>query len=157
MAPLKLSPMKKWLILILAIVLVGAFAGYRAVTNMRSGYDTGLNIPSTGDLSAKRTGPKDVSPVTFNGVRYEALLWGKTRGLEQNGGYIVAKDVATGKELWLAKIYSITYDTDLETDVQDVFIQSINLSDDKKSLNITDERGRRFIFDLNTRKVLTSQ
>jgi len=81
------------------------------------------------------------------------FLW-EGEGLEQNGGYIIAKDIATGKELWLARYTQRCTNPDLETDVQDVFIQSIKLSDDKASLNITDEKGRQFTLDLNTQKVL---
>lgn len=154
MSPTKLSPTEKWLIAILALVLVGALTGYWAMTNTQPSSEAVSNTPPPGGLSAKRVGPKAVIPVTFNGVSYEALPLGKERGLEQNGGYIIAKDIATGKELWLAKIYTTVYDPDLETDVQDVFIQSIKLSDDKASLNITDEKGRQFTLDLNTQKVL---
>lgn len=109
---------------------------------------------SLGMPAGKRVGPKDVNPVTANGVRYEVLHWGRERGLDQNGGYIVAKDAASNKELWLAKIYSIEYKPKLETDVQDIFIREIELSDDKKSLKIIDEDNRHFILDLSTQKVL---
>ena len=105
--------------------------------------------------AGKRVGPKDVNPITLNGIRYEVLHWGRERGLEQNGGYIVAKDSVSGKELWLSKIYSIEYKPKLETDVQDVFIRAIELSDDKKFLKIFDEDNRQFILDLATQKVLT--
>ena len=108
---------------------------------------------SLGMPVGKRVGPNDVNPVTVNGVRYEVLHWGRERGLEQNGGYIVAKDTVSNKELWLAKIYSIDYNSDLETDVQDLFIQIIELSDDKKSLKIIDEDNREFILDLSTQKI----
>jgi hypothetical protein len=110
---------------------------------------------SLGMPAGKRVGPADVKPVTANGVRYEVLHWGLERGLEQNGGYIVAKDPVSDKELWLAKIYSIDYKPKLETDVQDVFIRAIELSDDKKFLKIIDEDNRQFILDLITQKVST--
>ena len=108
---------------------------------------------SLGMPAGKRVGPADVNPVTTNGVRYEVLHWGRERGLEQNGGYIVAVDSTSGKELWLAKIYKANYKPKLETDVQDVFIRSIELSDDNKLLNIIDENGHQFTLDLNTQKV----
>ena len=108
----------------------------------------GLGMPV-----GKRVSPEDVAPVTSDGVRYEALHWGRERGLEQNGGYIVAIDSTSGKELWLAKIYTIEYKPKLETDVQDVFIQSIELSDDKKFLKVIDENHREFMLNLSNQKV----
>lgn len=103
--------------------------------------------------AAKRVGPDDVPPVTVNGVRYEAVHWGRRRGLEQNGGYIAAIDSASGNELWLAKIYTIEYNPKLETDVQDLFIQTLQVADDNKTLKITDEDGREFTLDLATHTV----
>jgi len=108
----------------------------------------GLGMPA-----GKRVGPKDVNPITADGVRYEVLHWGRDRGLDQNGGYIVAKDAVSNKELWLAKIYTIDYKPKLETDVQDLFITAIELANDKKSLKITDEDNRQFTLDLSTQKV----
>jgi hypothetical protein len=108
---------------------------------------------SLGMPAGKRVGPEDVTPVTANGVRYEVLHWGRDRGLEQNGGYIVAVDSTSSKELWLVRIYEINYKPKLETDVQDVFIQSIELSDDNKLLKVIDENGRQFTLDLITKKV----
>jgi hypothetical protein len=110
----------------------------------------GLGMPA-----GKRVGPEDVTPVTVDGIRYEALHWGRERGLEQNGGYIVALDAASGKELWTAKIYTIDYKPMLETDVQDIFIQTIKVSDDKKTLKIIDENNREFLLDLSSKKVIT--
>ena len=109
----------------------------------------GLGMPA-----GKRVGPKDVNPIIADGVRYEVLHWGRDRGLDQNGGYIVAKDAVSNKELWLAKIYTIDYKPKLETDVQDLFITAIELANDKKSLKITDEDNRQFTLDLSTQKVL---
>jgi hypothetical protein len=101
----------------------------------------------------KRAAPKAVNSVTFNGVRYEAFHGGRARGLSQNGGFIIATDVATNKELQVIKIYSIEYDPNEETDVQDIYIKNIQLYDDKRFLKITDERNRNFLLDLKTREV----
>ena len=106
---------------------------------------SGLEMPKP-----KRVGPPDVAPVTVGDVRYEALPWGRERGLDQNGGYVVAKDAATGRELWVARIYRIEYVPKLETDVQDIFIRSLAPSDDGHDLVVTDERGREFQLDLAT-------
>lgn len=105
-------------------------------------------------LMAKRLGPKDVPPVTIKNTRFDVIHWGKDRGFGQNGGYIAAFDNASNEELWTLKIYDITYDSELESDVQDVFIVSMSKSFFGNKLKITDEKGRRYVVDTETRTVL---
>jgi hypothetical protein len=102
----------------------------------------------------KRTAPPKVRPVTVGGVRIEALHWGRSRGLGQNGGYIVAVDPASGRELWTLKVYDIAYDPKMEEDVQDLFIAKLAVAGDK--LSVRDEGGRRFLVDLK-RKTVAAQ
>lgn len=108
----------------------------------------GLGMPQ-----GKRVGPPDVKPVTIGGVRYEAIHWGRERGLKQNGGYIAAIDAASGKELWILKIYQIDYIPKLETDVQDIFIESMKAGASGQSLEIVDEKGRGYTVNLKNKKV----
>jgi hypothetical protein len=107
---------------------------------------SGLGIPKP-----KRVGPPTVTPVTLDGVRYEALHWGRERGLGHNGGYVAAFDAISNQELWTARIYAIDYVTKLETDVQDIFIRALE-SGAKGQLLITDERGLRFTLDIAKRE-----
>jgi PQQ enzyme repeat len=107
----------------------------------------------SGAPTAKRVGPANVSPVFIGDLKFEALQWGKDRGLGQNGGYIAALDAASGNELWTLKIYDVPYDPNLEGDVQDVFIKSMSKSLFGQKLNITDERGRKYVVDPKTRSV----
>lgn len=104
-------------------------------------------------LMAKRVGPKDVPAVTIKDLRFEAIHWGKDRGLAQNGGFIAAFDKTSGEELWTLKIYDIVYDPDLESDVQDLFIKSMKKSLFGNNLKITDERGRNYVVNTDTRTV----
>lgn len=106
-------------------------------------------------LMAKRLGPKDVPAVTIDNLRFEVIHWGKDRGFAQNGGYIAAFDKTTGEEVWALKIYDIVYDPDLESDVQDLFIKSMKKSWFGNKLKITDERGRKYTVDTNTRTVVS--
>lgn len=92
--------------------------------------------------------------VTRNGVRYEALPWGKARGLGQNGGYIAAFDEASGDELWLLKVYEVAYDGEREDDKQDLFIADLTF-DAAGRLRVEDERGELYIVDVDARKVIT--
>jgi hypothetical protein len=103
-------------------------------------------------LMAKRVGPPSVPPVTLEGVRYEALHWGRERGLGQNGGFVRAVDPDGGRELWTAQVYRIDYQPGMETDVQDRFIRALAPTADGRALLVTDERGGRFVLDLASRE-----
>src|SRR6266496_104094 len=102
---------------------------------------------------AKRLAPDPVAPVSFEGRRYEAIAFGKARGLGQNGGYVAAIDAASGREVWVQRIYRIRYDRRLEGDKQDVFITGLTLLPAARALAIENERGERYRLDLGTRKV----
>ena len=103
-------------------------------------------------MSKERAEPPMPDPVTIGTVRYEALLWGKARGLGQNGGYIEAFDTTTDEPLWVLKIYDIDYDVDMEPDKLDVFIEALT-ADGKGNLHVLDEKGRRFRVDPSARSV----
>jgi hypothetical protein len=104
-------------------------------------------------MKKKRSGPDPVDPVRFGGIRYEAMPWGKARGLGQNGGYVAAIDEKSGDELWLLKVYDVTYDGDMEGDKQDVFVTSLDIDSAGRRLTVENEAGDRFSVDLATRKV----
>jgi len=95
--------------------------------------------------------PAPPAPVVVGGMRYEAVPWGRMRGLGQNGGYLAAYDVASGRELWLFKVYDVKYDVkyrpEMEEDKQDVFIEDLAL-DAQGRLRVTDERGEVYRVDL---------
>lgn len=100
---------------------------------------------------AKRAAPAEVAPVVHDGVRYEAPHWANASPCRQNGGCVVATDATTGEARWHTVVYSVVPTPGLETDVQDVFITALTVSDGK--LQVEDERGRRFTIDLATRSV----
>ncbi len=106
-----------------------------------------------GAPTAKRLGPPKVAPVVIDKLRFEVIPWGKERGLDQNGGYIAAFDTASGKELWVLKVYDIPYDKSLESDVQDVFIKTMSKNFFSNKLTITDEKDRKYTVNLDTRTV----
>ena len=102
----------------------------------------------------KRRGPKPVTPLVHNGVRYEVLRRARTRGFTQSGGIIAALDEKSGDELWTLQIYQTIFNTE-ETDVQEVYITAIALDKDGQSLLITNERRQRFILNLQDHKITT--
>lgn len=104
-------------------------------------------------IQEKRAGPAPVEPLSHNGIRYEALQWGRQRGLDQNGGYIAAIDEETGEELWILKVYQVTYDDDMEGDVQDVFIVNLTLDEPSGRLMVENEECMRYVVDPVTRTI----
>lgn len=102
--------------------------------------------------AGKRVGPEEVPPVKIGRTRYEVVHWGRERGFGQNGGFIAAVDADTGQELWTLKVYDVTYDPDMEEDVQDVFIERMARRGDEE-LAVVDERGRRYLIDPRRKQV----
>jgi outer membrane protein assembly factor BamB len=104
------------------------------------------------EKSAKREGPAEVPAVIIGEVKFTAIHWGKACQLDQNGGYVAATDVKSGRELWVLKIYSVNYDPRRESDTQDVFIVSLTKTEDGK-LEVRDEIDRVFLVDPEKRTV----
>jgi hypothetical protein len=93
---------------------------------------------------AKRGAPVEVKSVTHEGIQYTVPL---------KLGVIEAKDIKSDKALWKKRIYKISYIKNLEKDVQDVFIKSLKISNDKKMLIIINEDGNTYHLDLKTNEV----
>jgi hypothetical protein len=105
----------------------------------------------TSRAHAKRVAPKEIRPVVAAGVRYKVPHFGAVHDKPQNGGYVQAWDIRTGKLLWDRMIYRVRHDPALEGDVQDVFITGIRLK--KRTLRVTNDRSEAFEMDLKTGKV----
>ena len=101
----------------------------------------------------KRREPADVQPVEHGGLRYEAPRQGTPFGYHQDGGFVTARDVASGALVWSQRVYVVNYGDDIESDKQDVFIKALTLSDDARALLVVDERGERYRLGLVDRSV----
>jgi len=95
------------------------------------------------NAEAKRAAPKNVPPVTRNGVTYSAP--------HDQMGYVVAKEEKTGKVLWKKQIYVVKHDPAMERDVQDCFITGLRFA--KGKLIVSNENGDRFELDPATQAV----
>lgn len=98
-------------------------------------------------LSASRGPPPKVAPVVHAGVRYAQLIGALVEGLAP-GGYVVATEVESGKQLWISRLYETRIDPNLETDVQVIFFKSMRLDAEHGVLAVEDERGRKYRVDL---------
>ena len=70
-------------------------------------------------------------------------------------GCIEAWDTTTKKRIWFRQIYVVFRDPSLEGDIQDIFISRMRLDQSKGSLEITNEKGGRFLLNLNTLDIKT--
>lgn len=106
---------------------------------------------ASGKITFKRGGPEEVAPVTIDKVTYSVIHFGRADGLDQNGGYLLAKDKKTGEKLWTLKVYNTKINSELERDVQDVFITE--LKKNGQNLNVSDEKGNRYRVNVEMRSV----
>lgn len=72
-----------------------------------------------------------VEPVNSNDIEYSAPQRFDCKGC------IEAREIDTDSLLWRYEVYSIKYDSTIETDVQDVFIKELEIRND--TLFITNE------------------
>jgi hypothetical protein len=108
------------------------------------------------EISQERYESPEPNSISLNGIRYEAMQCGKVRGLAQNGGYIAAIEESSNNELWLLKVYDVSYDPEMEDDVQEIFISELKLGEGDL-LHVINERGGHYLVNLNTRAVTQSE
>jgi curli biogenesis system outer membrane secretion channel CsgG len=96
-------------------------------------------LAAVGIAEAKRVAPKDVTPVTKDGVTYTAP--------HDPMGCVVAKN-AKGDTIWFRQVYVVKFNPDLEKDVQDCFITELKVDGGK--LTVTNEAGGQFDVDLDS-------
>ncbi|HEY9227124.1 MAG TPA: hypothetical protein VIP11_10785 [Gemmatimonadaceae bacterium] len=113
--------------------------------------------PRTSGAEKERADVPTVAPVSRDGVRYEAIVWGRARGLAQNGGYVAAVDEKTGSERWVAKVYDALPDDGKEQDKRDVFITALKFDAEPQYLLITNERNAVFRLNIVTRAVSSAK
>ena len=111
-----------------------------------------ISISLPFSVLSSRVEPKNVEPVVYKGIKFSAPHWGKTENRDQNGGYIEAWDIKRNELLWELKVYGIHYVRGLEGDVQDIFITSLKVEEEK--LIVTNERDDTFIIDINTKEII---
>jgi hypothetical protein len=102
--------------------------------------------------AAKRIAPKEVPPVKTGKCVISVPHFPKGKRA-QNGGVLEAHHPKTKKLLWRIQVYETAYEEALEKDVQDVFIKSLSFDKTHNLLILSDEAGRIFVLDLQSKKV----
>lgn len=91
--------------------------------------------------------------IEFEGLRYKEVINGTLLDLPQRTGYMVVMDANTQARVALIKIYDTPLDPNLEADVQDVFFTLFELRAEQREILIVNERGARFVFEIDSKLV----
>jgi len=105
--------------LIFASLLLFTLVGCDPSSNCPSPFpkpEWGL-FSSTNHAAAKRISPKPVTPVFIDSIKFLAP--------DSSMGYGEARSKNTNSLIWRKPVYTVSYDNNLEKDVQDVFIDSM--------------------------------
>jgi hypothetical protein len=93
---------------------------------------------SLNTVEAKRGPPKEVEPVIYNGIKYIAPL--------EKMGYVEAFNNTTGEKLREIKVYDVKIDSNMEADVQWIFITNLSIVNGK--LSVINEAGVKYEIDI---------
>lgn len=127
------------------VVVAGTGYWYTISYQYKNNTMTSSNTSAT-DLSeqsvpmGKRAAPQETAPIEYQGMRFEA----PTRRV----GYVQAHDIKTDKLIWEKQIYTVKYNPDLETDVQEVFITKLSI--EGGALVVENEKGQKYNIDPQT-------
>ena len=117
---------------------------YLSIFIISCSLNTNLKVPNVSEnkitTSFKRLPPKKVNPIVIGNIEYSVLM-----------NKIIATDTLEKVIKWKKSIYEIAYDKNLESDVQDIHIDSISLLDN--SLLIRNEEGKYFLLNLNNGEI----
>lgn len=102
--------------------------------------------------NASRGAPPRVPPVVIDGIRYSQVLSPRRVGIDAyGGGWMVAHDDRTGEQLWTLRVYEIVFNLDDEIDVQETYFERMDRVHGRRELLVRNERGDRFLVDVDTR------
>jgi hypothetical protein len=104
-------------------------------------------------FNVKRKAPKEVEPLSHNGIRYETTFNGREFGFEQEEGVLIAIDEKNEQQLWVTLVYKIEINEKFERDAQICHITKIEFGENDNSLIISNERHKRFSLNLSDRQV----
>jgi len=99
---------------------------------------------------SSRPPPPGGAPVLHDGIRYEEDADSERFGATQSSGYLVAIDAASGKRLWMLKVYEVPTDPDAPFQLERHF-RSMRLGAGGNQLEIESEAGGKYVVDLGAR------
>jgi len=107
----------------------------------------------TSPPSVSRPPAPAVAPVVHAGVRYEQASSDERQG-DQDGGYLVALGAGSGARLWRLKVYEVPDHRAAGVAMGGIYFRTLCLVPDRNELEIENEAGGVYRFDLATRAVM---
>ena len=107
---------------------------------------------NSGMPTPSRAAPPQVAAITYQGVRYEQDMESYSHGGTQPGGYLVAVDPATGKRLWMLKVYEIPESGAPGLSSPGRYFRTMELVPGTDEMEIENEVGGRYRVDLKERR-----
>jgi len=102
-----------------------------------------LSVLSASVAFAKRSAPEIIKPIQSGEIEFRAP--------HSQAGFIEAWNLKRDELIWRRQIYVVKYTAGLERDVQDVFIQSVELKDN--TLLVKNERKSEYQLNLDSLEV----
>lgn len=137
--------MSKWNFFVLPLFLT-LFSSAFSANIERNMMNTEASVAPSGS----RPSAPEVSPIEYNGIRYEQA--GHEKG-EAPGGFLLAKEAASNVVLWRIRIYSYPdYSADGLPSIGR-FFREMKMTPDFSAVDIIDEVGGHYRFDLETKIV----
>lgn len=106
----------------------------------------------TGNMpTPSRPPPPQVMPIEHEGVRYEQDMQSYHFGGTQPGGYLVAIEPASGKRLWMLKVYEVPLQEAAGVSTPGRYFRSMRLVPGRNEIEIESEVGGKYLVDLAAR------
>ncbi len=104
-------------------------------------------------LGASDKSPPAVAPIERDGVRYEQDVERQRRDDASRGGWLVARDAATGHKLWEARVYDNPVDPMSPVDMPAIWFRRMAFVDGTDTVAIETEGGGLYEVDVRTHAV----
>lgn len=141
-----------------AIALLIAMPACAGVRTAPADTNTGV-LPTKGNSMSNTVSapshpsPPQVVPIEHGGVRYEQDVARQSRPDAERGGWLVAKNAGSGKQLWSVQLYGNPYDAESPVGSPPRWFQRMHLTADRASIEIEDDIGTKFLVNLATHAV----
>jgi hypothetical protein len=109
--------------------------------------------PMSSPLSASEMSPPVVAAIERDGVRYEQDVERQRRDDAMRGGWLVARDAASGRKLWEAEVYANPSDPKSPVGSAAIWFSRMAFDDGAGAVVIENTVGGRFEVDLRTHAV----
>ncbi len=104
---------------------------------------------------------RDLPPLELNGIRYEQIVLEQCDPMDRRSGWMRARDIATGTELWELQVYPVsrigprTEDGEPMVDLYmlDCFFERFEFMPDQEHILVKNEYGDRYLVNIHTRAI----